>query len=134
VPGRSVTVDTEEKRIGEEIPMSEEDKNTDKDIFAEIGDAFQQLGEEIKPHLLKAEEKLRDLDDAVRPTLSDLGKKMKELGDAVEGPMEELSARLKKWGDSVKPVVKDMGHRVKTWKKSDDGEPEEASDELTKDE
>lgn len=114
--------------------MSEKDKKPDKDIFAEIGDAFKRLGEEIKPHLFKAEGKLRDFDDAIRPTLSNLGQKMKELGDAVEGPMDELSARLKKWSESVKPVVKDMGDRVKTWKKSDDSEPEEASNELTKDE
>jgi gas vesicle protein len=120
--------------MGEEKPMSEKDKKPNKDIFAEIGDAFKQLGEEIKPHLFKAEGKLRDFDDAIRPTLSNLGQKMKELGDAVEGPMDELSARLKKWSDSVKPVVKDMGDRVKAWKKSDDSEPEEVSNELTKDE
>ncbi|MFA9453933.1 MAG: hypothetical protein ACERK6_08465, partial [Candidatus Aminicenantaceae bacterium] len=68
--------------------MSEKDNEQDKNIFTEIGDAFKQLGEEIKPHLFKAEEKLRGFDEAVRPTLTDLGAKMKELGDAVEGPMD----------------------------------------------
>jgi len=34
----------------------------EKDIFTEIGDKFKELGEELKPHLDKAEQKLRDFD------------------------------------------------------------------------
>ena len=59
-------------------------KKKEKDIFTEIGDKFKELGEEIKPHLDKAEKKVRDLDKAIEPSLTELGKKLKELGSFLQ--------------------------------------------------
>ena len=95
--------------------MSEKEKN----ILTEIGDKLKELGEEIKPHLDKAEKKVRDFDKAIEPSLSELGEKLKELGGVFKTPIEDLSKSMKEWKDSVKPVIDDMGERVRKWKKSE---------------
>ncbi len=99
--------------------MSEKEKN----ILSEIGDKLKELGEELKPHLDKAEQKVRDIDKAIEPTLSELGEKLKELGGVFKTPIDDLSQRMKEWKDSVKPVIDDMGERIRQRKK-----PEKESD------
>jgi len=47
----------------------------EKDIFEEIGDKIKELGEEIKPHIDKAEEKFTGFDKAIEPSLEELSTK-----------------------------------------------------------
>ena len=93
--------------------MSEKEKN----ILTEIGDRLRELGEELKPHLDKAEKKVRDFDKAIEPSLSELGEKLKELGSVFKTPIKDLSKSMKEWKDSVKPVIDDMGDRIRQRRK-----------------
>jgi gas vesicle protein len=92
-------------------------KHKEKNILTEIGDKLKELGEELKPHLDKAEKKVRDFDKAIEPSLAELGEKFKELGSVFKAPMEDLSKNMKEWKDSVKPVIDDMRDRIRQWKK-----------------
>ncbi len=92
----------------------------EKDIFEEIGDTLKKLGEDIKPHLFKAEQKIRDFDEAIQPSLADIGEKLKELGNMLKQPAEDLSAQFKEWSKSVKPTLDDLGKRVKSLGKDED--------------
>jgi hypothetical protein len=100
--------------------MTEEKK--DRDIFEEIGEAFKELGKDIKPHLFKAEQKIRDFDEAIQPSLADIGDKLKELGSMLKKPGEDLTSQVKEWSRSLKPVLNDMGQRVKSMGKTEEEE------------
>ncbi len=98
--------------------MNEEKKEIG--ILEEIGDTLKELGEEIKPHLFKAEQKIRDFDEAIQPSLADIGEKLKELGNMLKQPAEDLSSQIKEWSKTVKPTLDDLGKRIKNLGKDED--------------